>query len=182
MTRFRKRGVTIVEALTSLFLLSVMTGMVCAIVGQYQRVLSKQNEEATQRHGSQLLQLCCEEVEKSSLVSQPPVDSSADRLILRYPLPSVHRYEFPGSEGPWNPYESAQMVQVEYWHTDNQLWRRADCGSSVDKEVLAEQIQAFHCRRPSKYLLDLELTVKQPGSISSRTFRRLIWRHCKDKP
>jgi len=170
-----KRGLSLVEMLTTLFVASLIMGVIGTLLTQMSRVEHSSRGKDKVLEGMRFaLDRIRTEVSSSTSISSPSSGTAVPTLQFSRIDPTVPgRIPSPLPTPPtlWDPRDPSYLVSVQYFVQDTTLYRQAGSGP---QETLAEGVAGFSCALNGDGTLQVTLSVDNVGVVQPLTSR--IWR------
>lgn len=164
-TNWSKRGITLAEAVVTLFLIAVVMGMLAHLLQASHQAIDYLNKKDRTTFAAQVAIGRITSEAREALEWQP---GSATNLTFRKLDPRAVRFPEPPPTS-WDPRQP--MLEVSYFLQNAQLLRtQGPPGGSVESSVVvAEGLTGFTWSRPTDQLLRLELSVQEEKKIRRLT-------------
>lgn len=178
----RGRGVTLIEVLFTLFIVSLVLGAAAFLVHQYAEVLGWEAGKTATMTGVQLgLDRMAGEVQEEVTLSAPPSGASSNQLAFtkidntlsgRLPSPLSVPLPIP----PWNPQDPGYLATVSYSvSTQNLIRTVTNADGSVVTQTVAGSVTSLTCTRVSSNSLQIVLNVQEVQQM--RTLTAAVFLH-----
>lgn len=154
----RSRGFTLLEAVITLMLVSVVFGVAADILGDACRVMSfsRAKSNSTQAVQQGLTRICAEAREAFK------IDGTGIELALLKVDPTPQRFPSPAPPN-WSPY--THQLRVRYYTSGGQLCRDVD----GIKQVVADGVTGLRCRTLPGGSLEVSLTLLEDRVVRTLT-------------
>lgn len=155
----RSRGFTLLEAVITLLLVSVVFGLAADILGDACRVMtfSRAKSNSIQAIQQGLARIAAEAREAFQ------IDGTGDELVLLKVDPSVDRFTGPAV---WNPY--AAQLRVRYYVAGGQLLREVD---GAGGQLVADGVSGLACAVRPGGSLEVSLSLLEDRVVRTLSLR-----------
>jgi len=174
----KKRGLSLLEVLATLFLFSLVLGVVSQLLVNYQRIVKfSHGQDRGIQAALVLLAELRDEVREATVMHVPSTTTLETSLELSKPLPGVQRFPMPVPYQPptgWTLFPSTSLVRLRYEVQQGELQRVVVSGLPATTVRLAEAVSDLQTRLLSGGNTEISLVVteaQQRRTLVTSVFR-----------
>lgn len=166
------RGVTLVEAIVSLGLLSVAILLLSRLAAEYQQVMRFSDARDNTLAALTVLGDMRREVEQSFVLARPEDGRTANTLLLEKLRTNYQGRFIPDTGGIWDDDDLATTSVITYELIDERLRRSQQPGGSLTDA--ARDVVGFACER-EETRVTIKISLQEQQRVKSFTARAFLW-------
>lgn len=173
LARRLRRGLSLIEVLVTLTVLSLAIGMIATLANQYMRLTTAGQERARTPRQVEVLQGLLRECQEARQILSPNTPGQLrEELIFSKPEPAAPAPPMP----PGAAVPPSRMLQVRYYYQDGSLWRQVRTADPAEPPValiVAADITGFTVTCRSR--CELELSVSYLEGVEPKVLRSRLY-------
>ena len=174
--RHSAQGLSLIEVLVTLSVLSLAVGMIATLANQYLRLTTPGNDRTKTTRQVEVLQLVLKESLGATRVARPEAPGqSLEEIVFLKVDPNPPDLPALPAGAPAPPPPPDRQIQVRYCLREGQLWREASTGGDPVSLVVASDVRGFAVTRVSAHELEFALTYAEADEPKTLRSRLYLW-------